>query len=181
MHAVSRRLLPEDCTMATTGSLSVVPGPPTWPTPQAGPIDFAQESSNNFRSWDPAPEYKLMGYRGLYVNDFSPLSVESAQHAVCSDSSTHPGSGGLSNGRVPKQPCAFGEAYPRGPSEDVWVPIEGPPAGQAMPCHSSGGIGARVEIHPPAHVPGRGEHGMYCIGERGEEPALGNGEMNRAE
>ena len=179
MHAENSRIPPEYCTRATTGFPSVVPDPLTWPTPQ-GPVDFAQESSNSFPPWDPALEYRLTRYRGLYVNDLGPLSVESVQHAVGSDSKTHPGSGGLSNDRGPEQPCAFSEANPRGPSKDVWVPIVRPPAGQAMTCHSSGGIGTPVEINPTAHVPGRGQYGMYCTGERGEERALGDEEMNRA-
>ena len=178
-HAENRRFPREDYTRAINGSLSAVPDPPTWPTPK-GQSDFDEELSNNLPPWDPTLEYKPMEYRGLHVNHLGPFSVESAQHAVGSDSSTHPGSGRLSNGLVSEQRRDFSEADPRGPSEDVWVPIVRPPTGQATSCHSSGGIGAQVEV-PPAHVPGRGQYGMYCIGERGEEPALGNGEMNRAQ
>ena len=177
-HAENSRSPHEDHTRATSGPLSVVPDPPTRPTPQ-GPIDFAHELSNNFSPWDPTLEYRLKEYRGLYVNHLDPFLIEYARHAV--GSGTHPGSGGLSHGAVSERPCAFSEANPRGHFEDVLVPIVCPPPGQAMPCESSGDIGARVAAHPPAHVPGRGQYGMYCIGEKGEEPALGNGEMNRAE
>jgi len=116
-------------------------------------------------------------YRGSYINHLDPFSVESAWHAV--GSGTHPGSGGLSNGPiVSEQPCAFNEANLRGRSGDLWAPVVRPPVGQVASDLSSGGIGAQVGIHPPAHVPGRGIYGMYCIGKSGEEVTFSNGEMN---
>jgi hypothetical protein len=175
-YAENGRAPPEEYTRVTSLSLSVVPDSPTWPTPQ-GPIDFAQESQNNFPPWVPAPEDRPTGYRGLYVNHLDPFSVESVWRAV--GSGTRPRSGGLSNGLDSEPPCDFSEENPRGPSEDVLVPVVRPPAGQVMSCHSSGGIGARAEIHPRTHVPGRGKYGTYYISERGEEAS--NGEMNRAE
>jgi len=94
----------------------------------------------------------------------------------------HPGSGGLSNGPiVSERPCAFAGANPRGHSEDVWATDVRPPVGQVASGHSSRGIGAPVGIHPPAHVPGRGMCGMYCIGKSGEEVTFSNGEINWAE
>jgi hypothetical protein len=170
-HVENSRSLPEDYTKVTSGSLSVVPDPPTWPTPQ----DPIEESRNNFPPWVPALEDRPTEYRESYVNHLDPFSVEPARRAV--GSGTHPGSGGLSNGPVFERPCDFSEANPRGPSKDVLVPVVRPPARQEMSYH---GIGGRVGIHPLTHVPERGRDGMYCIGERGEV-ALGNGEMNRAE
>jgi hypothetical protein len=174
LHAENSGSPPEGYTRAISRSLLVVPGPPTWPTPQ-GPIDFAQESRDNIPPWVPGIEYRPTEYRGLYVNHVNPFSIEPAPDAV--GSGTHHGSGGQSNGPVFKRPCDFSEANPRGPSKDVLVPVVRPPARQVMSYH---GIGGRVGIHPLTHVPERGRDGMYCIGERGEV-ALGNGEMNRAE
>ena len=177
-HAENSRAPHAKYPRAISDSFSVVPDPPTWPTPQ-GPINFAEESSKNVPPWDPAPEYRVMEYRGLYVNHLDPFSGQSARHTV--GSGTHPESGGPSNGAASEKPCAFSEANPRGPPEDVLVPLVRLPTGQVTSCHSSGGIGARVEVNPPAYVPGRGQYRIYCISERGEERALGNGEMNRAE
>jgi hypothetical protein len=115
----------------------------------------------------------------MYVNHLDPSLVESSRRAV--GSGTHPGSGGLSNGPGFERSCAFSEATFREPSEDVLVPVVRHPRGQVTSCHSSGGIGAQVETHPPAHVPGCGKYGMHCNGEREEGVALSNGEMNRAE
>ena len=121
-----------------------------------------------------------MEHRGPYINHLSPSSVESAWYAV--GSSTHLGSGDLSNGPIASErPYSFNEVNPRGRSEDVWAPVARPPVGQMASGHSSRGIGAQVGIHPLAHVPGRGIYGMYCIGKSGEEVKFSNGEMNWAE
>ena len=120
-----------------------------------------------------------MGHRGLYFDPLGPFSVESAQRAV--SSGTHLGSGSLLNGTDSEQPRGFGEANTIGPYEDIWVPFVRQPAGQTTSCQPSGGIGARVGIHPSTHVPGCGECGFYCISEGKEEVALSSGEMNREE
>ena len=141
---------------------------------------MAHESCNTFRPPRiPEPEYSPVEYRGLYIDHLGPFSVESAQQAV--GSGTHPGSRGLLNGPDSEVLRGFSEANTIAPSEDGWVPFVRSPAGQATSYQPSCGIDARVEIHPPTHVPGRGKYGLYCIGERGEEVAPSNGEMNRAE
>ena len=117
-----------------------------------------------------------MGYCGLYIDRLGPFLV---QQVI--SSGTHPGSGSLLNGPDPERPRDSSEENTIEPSEDIWVPFVRPPAGQATSCQPSGGIGARVEIHPPAHVPGRGKYELCCIGEGEEEVALSSGEMNRAE
>jgi hypothetical protein len=177
-HAENSRSPPEDYTRAVSRYTSVVHGLPAWPSPR-DPIDIAQRSSNNFPPWVPALEYRPTEDRGLYINYLDPFSVESALRAV--GSGAHPGSGSLSNGPVSERPCAFSEANPIGPPEGAWAPVARSPAGQVMSYHSLGGIGAQVETHPPTHAPGRGKHGVHCNGEREEEVALSNGEMNRAE
>ena len=135
---------------------------------------MARESCNNFRPpCIPELEYGPVEYRGLYIDPLGPFVVESAKKAV--SSGTHPS---LVNGPDSEQPHGLGEANAIGPFEDIWVPFVRPPAGQATSCQQSGGIGARVEIHPPTHVPERGKCGLYCIGEEGEP--LSAGEMNRA-
>ena len=101
------------------------------------------------------------------LNDFL---VESAQEAVNADS--RPGSSGLSNGPDSEQPRGLSDADTIGASEDIRAPFVRPTAGQATPY---------VETHSPAHVPGRGENGSYCVGAGEEEVALSSGEMNRAE
>ena len=141
---------------------------------------MAHESCNNFRPPSiPELEYGPMEYRGLYIDRLGPLSVESAQRAVCSG--MHPGSGRLLNGLDSEQPRGSSEANTIGLPHDIWVPFVRAHAGQATSCQRSGGIGARVEIHPSTRVPGRGKCGLYCIGERGKEVALGSGEINRGE
>ena len=124
-----------------------------------------------------------MEYRELYIDHLGPFSVESAQQAVSSSigsgigSGTHLGSGGLLIGPDSKQ---LREANTIGSYEDIWFPFVCPSAGQAT-CQQSAGIGARVEIYPPAHVPGRGKYGLHCSSEEEEEVALSSGEMNREE
>ena len=98
--------------------------------------------------------------------------VESAKKAV--SSGTYPRSASLINGPDSEQPHDLSEVNSIGLSGDIWVPFVRPPAGQATPY----GIGARMKIHPPAHVPRRGKCGLYCIG---EEVALSSGEMNKEE
>ena len=133
-----------------------------------------------------------MEYRGLYINHLDAFSVESAPQAV--GSGTYPGSSmhlrrgglypgwdGLLNGPDFEQRLGFSEANTIGPAEDVWDPFVRPFAGQVTPYQPLGGIGAQVEIHPPTHVPGRGEYGLYCTNEREEEVPLSNGAMNREE
>ena len=174
----------------TSGPVSVVPDPPAWPTLQH-PID-THESSNNFRppgpgielEYSPARQIQLpepMTYRGFSIDRLGPFSVESAQ-AVPSGIAPgmHPGSGDLLNGPDSEQLRGFSEANTIGFSEDVWVPFVRPGAGQTTSRQPLGSTGARVEVHPPTHAPGRGQHGMCCIGERGEEVELSNGGMNRA-
>ena len=121
-----------------------------------------------------------MAYRGFSIDPLAPFSVESAVSSGVG-SGTHPGSGGWLNGPDSDQLRDFSEANTIGPSEDIWVAFVRPLAGQATTCQPSGGIGVRVEIHPPTRVPGRGQYGLYCIGEKGEAVALSNGEINRAE
>ena len=145
---------------------------------------MAQELCNNFRPPGiPELEYSPMEYHELYIDHLGPFSIESARQPVRPGlgSSTHPPSGGLVNGPDSEQLRCSSEENTIGPSEDAWVPFVCPLAGQTTSYQASGGIGAWVETHPPTHVPGRGEYGMYGIGERGEEVALSNGEMNRAE
>ena len=169
--------------MATSGPLSVVPDLPAWPTLQR-PIDMARESHNTSRlPCIPGLEYRPMEYRGLYIDHLDPFSVEFAQQDVSSGivSGTHLGSGGHLNSPDSEQLPEFSESDTIESSKYMWVPFVRPPAGQATPCQPSGGIGARVEIHPPSHVPGRGEYGLYSTSERGEEVALSNGGMNWAE
>jgi len=118
-----------------------------------------------------------MEHRGPYINHLSPSSVESAWYAV--GSSTHLGSGDLSNGPIASErPYSFNEVNPRGRSEDVWAPVVCPPAGQVASGHSSG---AQVGTHLPAHVPGRGIYGLCCTGKSGKEVTFSNGDMNRAQ
>ena len=120
-----------------------------------------------------------MEYRGFPIDPRGPFSVESARQGA--GSVTHPGSRGLlKNGPDSGQLRGFSEANTIAHFEDGWVPVVRAPAGQAI-SYQPGGIDARVEIYPPTHVHGRGKYGFYCIGERGEEVALSNGEMNRAE
>ena len=120
-----------------------------------------------------------MEYRGLYFNPLGPFSVESTQQPV--SSGVHLGSGSLLNGPDSEQPHGFSEANTIGPYEGIWVPFMRQPAGQTTSCQPSGGIGTRVGIHPPTHVPGRGKCGLYCIGSGEEGVALSTGEMNKEE
>ena len=106
----------------------------------------------------------------MFLDSLGSFLVESAQQAVNSD--TCPGSSGLSNGPDSERPRGLSDANTIGASEDIWAPFVPPTAGQATPW---------VETHPPAHVPGRGKDGSYCVGEGEEEVALSSGEMNRAE
>ena len=121
-----------------------------------------------------------MEYGGSYIDHLGPFSLESAQQAV-SSGGTHLGSAGLLNGPHSKQLRGSSESNAIRLSEDVWVPFVRLPAGQATSYQPSGGIGARMEIHPPTHVSGRGKCGLYCIGEGEEEVALSSGEMKREE
>ena len=50
-----------------------------------------------------------------------------------------------------------------------------------MSDYSSGGTGAQVGTHPPAHVLGHGIYGTYGIGRSEEEVTLSNGYRNREE
>ena len=115
-----------------------------------------------------------MEYPWSYIDRLGPVLVESAPHAV--GSGTHPGSGGLLHDPGSKLPHGFTEASTIGPYDDTWVPFARPPptAGQATSCQPSGGIGARVGIHPPGHAPERSKYVIHRVGERG-------GELNRAE
>ena len=138
---------------------------------------MARESSNNFRPpCIPKVEYSPVGYHRSYIDRLGPVLVESAPHAVGSD--MHPGSRGLSHGPGSELRHGRSVANTIGPYEDTRFPFarHPPPAGR-----SSGDIGARVEIHPPGHVPEHGKYVMHRIGEMGEEVALSDGEMNRAE
>ena len=144
---------------------------------------MAQELCNNLLPPGiPELEYNPMEYRRLYIDQLGPFEIESGQQAVREDG-THPVSGGLVNGPGSDQSCGFGEVHTISPSEGAWVPFVRPLAGQATSRQASSGIEPWVEawVESPSHVPGRGEYGMYGIGERGEEIALSNGEMNRAE
>jgi len=170
-HAENRGLPPEGYTGTTSGHLSVVLDPPAWPT-----LHFPH---NNLPPWVPAFEYRPTKNRGLYINHLDPFSVESSRRAV--GSSTHLDSGGLSNGYISEQPYAFNEANPRGRSEDVWGPVVRPPPGQEMSGYSSGGIGAQVGTHPPAHLPGHGIYAAHGICKSGEEVTFSNGNRNREE
>ena len=165
---------------ATGWPLSAVPGPPAWPTLWR-PIDRAQKLCNNFRPPGiPELEYSPMEYRGSYIDHLGPFSIESAQQAACPSGTDRP-SGGLVNDPGSEQLRGFSEANTIEPFEDVWVPCVCPLAGQATSYQASDAIRAGVETHPPTHIPVRGKYGMYGIGERGEEVALSNGEMHRAE
>jgi len=175
-HAGDIRPSPEGYTRTASGYLSVAHDPPAWPT-VGGPMDFSQALSNNFPPLAPALEYRPTEYRGSYIDYLDPSSVESVWHTV--GSGMHLGSGGLSNDHVSKRPCDFNETNPRRLSQDVWVPVVRPPAGQEMSGHSSGGISSQVGSHPPAHVPGRGIYGMNCTGKRGVEVTFSSGDMNR--
>ncbi len=122
-----------------------------------------------------------MEYRWSCIDRLGPFLVDTAPYAV--GSGTHPGTGGLLNGPGSEQPRGISEANTIGHYDDTWVLFARPPppVGQTTSYQPSGGIGARVEIHPPGHIPERGKHVMRRIGERGEEVALSDGEMNRAE
>jgi len=135
-------------------------------------MEFSQALSNNFPPLVPALEYRPTEYRGSYIDYLDPFSV---RHTV--GSGMHLGLGGLSNGHVSERPCDFNETNPRGPSEDIWVPVV--PVGQEMSGHSSGGISSQVGTHQAAHVPGRGIYGMYCTGKSGEEVTFSSGDRNR--
>ena len=121
-----------------------------------------------------------MEYPRSYIDRLGPSLAESAPQAV--GSGTHPGSTGLFHGPGSEPPRGFGEADTIGPFEDTWVPFARPPlpVGQATSYQPSGDIGARVEIHPPGHVPERGKYVTHRVSERGEEVALSDGYMNRA-
>ena len=147
---------------------------------------MAQEFCNDFRPPGiPELEYSPMEYRGSYIDHLDPFEIESGQQTVRPglEDGTHPVSGGLVNGPDSDQSCGFGEVHTISPSEGAWVLSVRPFAGQATSCQASSGIEPCVEawVESPSHVPGRGKYGMYGIGERGEEIALSNGEMNRAE
>ena len=144
---------------------------------------MAQELCTDFRPPGiPELEYSPIEYDGLYIDHLGPFSIEPARQAVCPDlgSDGHRPSRGLLNGPDSEQLRGFSEANTIGPSEDVWVPFVWPLAGQATSYQASGGFRAWMETRPPAHVPGSGKCGMCGTGERGEEVALCNGEMNRA-
>ena len=180
MNAENSPPSPGEYTRATSTPLSVALDPPAWPTLQR-PIDMAQESYKTFRPPCISEfEYSPVEYGGSYIDLLGPCSVESAQQAVISGIGSD-GSGILINGPGSEQLRVFSEANTIGPSEEVWVPFVCPPAGQATLYQPSGGTGARVEIHPPTHVLGRGKCGLYCIGEGEAEVALSSGEMNREE
>jgi len=165
-------LPPGEYTRSTSWPHSVFPYHPAWPTLQ-GPIDFPH---NNLPPWVPAFEHRPTESRGLYINHLDPFWVESSRRAV--GSSTHSGSGRLSNGPVSEWPCAFNEANPIGRPENVWVPVVRPHVGQVASGHSSGGIDAQLG-DTPTHLPGRGIYGMCCIGKTGEEVTFSNGDRNR--
>ena len=145
---------------------------------------MAQEFRNEFRPPGiPELEYSPMEYHGLYIDHLDPFSIEYPRKTACPDlgSGTHPLSVDLVNGPDSEQLRDFSEANTIGPYEDVWVPFSCPLAGQATSYQALGGIGAWMEIHPPTQVPGHDEYRMYSIRKKGEEVALSNGEMNRAE
>ena len=121
-----------------------------------------------------------MEYRRLYIDHIGPFSIESARQAACPSGTDRP-SGGLVNGPDSEQLCGFSEANTIEPFEDVWFPCVCPLAGQAASYQASDANRAGVATHPPAHISVRGKYGMYGIGERGQEVALSNGEMHRAE
>jgi hypothetical protein len=109
-----------------------------------------------------------MEFRGPYTDFFfDPFSVDVALQAVRARES-----GNLPNGSISQDTSQFSEAYNMISHEDKWAPCAASSGGQALSCAPSGGIGARVGAHPPAHVPGHGEPCTYGIGGGGEVVGL---------
>ena len=162
---------PDGYTRSTSWPHSVFRYHPAWPTLQ-GPTDFPH---NNLLPWAPAFEHRPTESRELYINHLDPFWVD--RRAV--GSSTHSGSGCLSNGPVSRWPCALNEANPIGRPKNVWVPVVRPHVEQVASGHSSGGIDVQLGAHPPAHLPGRGIYGMCCFSKSGEEVTFSNGDRNR--